>query len=89
MYAGNWVFNIAVSRDGKWIVSGTKSGVVTVWNAESHSKVTEFQAHSNGVNAVDVSPDATKIVTGSGDYTACVWSLLTGERLLSPWKHDY
>ena len=88
MYAGSPVFNITVSRDGKWIVSGTCSGLVTVWNAETHSKVTEFKAHGGWVRAVDVSPDATKIATGSDDHTACVWSLSTGERLLGPLKHN-
>jgi WD40 repeat protein len=33
------------SRDGKWVVSGTTGGLVTVWNAESHSKLAEFDGH--------------------------------------------
>jgi len=89
MNAGSAVLNIAVSRDGKLIVSGTRSGLVTVWDAESHSEVTEFRAHNDYVRAVDISPDATKIASGSDDDTACVWSLSTGERLLGPWKHDH
>jgi len=88
MDAGSSVFDIEMSRDGTLIVTGTKSGLVTVWNAESHSKVTEFKSHDRGVLAVDVSPDATKIATGSADHTACVWSL-TGEQLLCPLEHDY
>jgi len=80
--------HVAVSRDGKVIVSGTSSGLVTVWDAKTHSKVTKFKAYDGYVGAVDVSPDTTKIVTGSGDNTAChVWSLSTGERLLSPLEH--
>ena len=67
------VFNIAVSQDEKWVVSGTRSGLVTVWNAESYSKVTELTAHNDWVRAVNVSPDGTKIATGSEDET--VWSL--------------
>jgi len=89
MDAESGVLSIAVSRDGKVIVGGTRVGWVTVWNAESHSKVSEFEAHDDWVRAVDVSPDATKIVTGSSDNTACVWSLSTGERLLGPLKHNY
>jgi len=65
------VLDIAVSRNGKRIVSGTTAGQVAVWNAESRSKlVTRFNAHDGHVRAVDVSPDATKIVTGSSDNTA-------------------
>jgi WD40 repeat protein len=46
MDAGGRVFGIAVSKDEKWVVSGTDSGLVTIWNAESHSKVIEFKAHN-------------------------------------------
>jgi WD40 repeat protein len=81
------VLDIAVSRDGKWIVSGTIDGLVTVWNAERHEKATEWKAHSNLVHAVDISPDGTKIATGSEDATLYVWSLSTGERLLDPLQH--
>ena len=87
--AGTGILNVAVSRDGKWIVSGTDKGVVMAWNAESHEKVTEFKGHRTPVRAVDVSPDGTKIATGSADYTACIWSLSTGQRLCGPLKHDY
>ena len=92
MDAGGVVFDIAVSRDhrdGKWIVSGTLRGYVTVWNAKSHEKMTEIKGHTDGVLAVDVSPDGTKISSGSKDNTACVWSLSTGQRLLGPFKHDH
>jgi WD40 repeat protein len=47
MDAGAPVIDIAVSHDGKWLVSGTDSGEMTVWNAEHHSKVTGFQGHRN------------------------------------------
>ena len=85
MDAGSAVNNIAVSRDGKWIVSGTISGELMVWDAEKHKKVTEWKGHrlSEGVQGVDISPDGTRIATASIDDTACVWSLSTGQRLLS------
>ena len=87
MDAGSIVYNIAVSRDGEWIVNGTWQSV-QVWSAKSGEKVNEFKGHSNWVRVVDVSPDSTKIATGSRDGTACVWSLSTDQRLLGPWKHD-
>ena len=89
MDVGGIVWNIAVSQDGKWIVSGTERGQVTVWNAESHEKVTEFKAHSNLMRALDVSPDGTKIATGSDDKFASVWSFSTGQRLLGPLQHNF
>ena len=86
MDAGSTIGSLAVSRDGKWIVNGTGAYRVTMWNAvaESHSKVNEFKGHSSYVYAVDVSPDATRIATGSEDGTVYVWSLPAGQRLLAP-----
>ena len=90
MNAGSAVYDIAVSRDGKWIVSGTENGLMTVWNAKtrkSHEKSTKFK-HASRVNAVDVSPNGTKIASGSDDKTIFVWSLATNQRLLGALKHD-
>lgn len=91
MDAGSDVSAIAVSRDGKWIVSGTTGGHVIVWDAESHRKVTEFEVNGKKakVLAVDISQDSTKIASGSSDWpgTVSVWSL-TGQRLLGPFEHS-
>ena len=88
MDAGRDVHHIAVSRDGKWIISGTSQWLVQVWSAESGEKVREIGGHRDWVNAVDVSPDSTRIASGSSDKTARIWSLSTGKRLLGPWEHD-
>ena len=36
MNVGIPVIDIAVSHDGKWVVSGADSGEMTLWNAEHH-----------------------------------------------------
>ena len=82
MDAGSEVYNIAVSQDGKWIVCRARSGKLAVWNAQNHKKVTGWKGHSDWVLAVNISPDGTRIATGSY-YDCTVWSLLTGQRLLS------
>ena len=82
------VLSIAVSRDGKWIVSGANDGHVSVWGAESHAKAIKFRGHNGSVLAVDISPDGTRIATGSWDWTVRVWSLSTGSQLLGPIEHN-
>lgn len=89
MNAGGTILSLAVSQDGKWVVTGVDSGRVMVWDMETHSKTNEFQAHPEfPVEAVDLSPDGTRIATGSYDSIAYAWSLSTGERLLGPLIHD-
>ena len=88
MDARSVVFSIAVSRDGKWIMGGTESGPVVVWDAESHKKASRFKGHGKVVHGVDISPDATRVASGSIDKTVRVWSRSTGEQLLGPLEHD-
>lgn len=57
MNVGSPVLNIAVSRNGKWVASGTDNGVMIIWSSESHEKAAEFQGHNNPVWAMDISPD--------------------------------
>ena len=85
----------AVSPDGKWLVVGlsrlnSNDGKTSlrVWDARTHAKVLDIKGHTNTVLAVDVSPDSTKLATGSSDKTACIWNITTGERLVGPLKHE-
>jgi WD40 repeat protein/energy-coupling factor transporter ATP-binding protein EcfA2 len=41
-----------------------------------------IRGHADGIFAVAVAPDGTRIVTGSGDNTARVWDARTGAKLL-------
>jgi len=81
-----------VSQDGKWVVGGTNVGGLTVWK-RGHKEPLVFPAHDEWVRAVDVSPDATRIATGSYDRSVCVWSPPTDKQrirhLLGPLLHDW
>ena len=54
MDTGDAIYNIAVSQDGKWAVSGTANGLVTVWNAETYERVIEFTRHEQPPRSVDM-----------------------------------
>ena len=87
MDARNSVRSIAVSQDGKWIVAGTQSGLVAVWD-ENGRESFKFKAHSGlemlmgdrAVYALDVSSKG-RIATGSASIVR-VWSMTTRVRLL-------
>jgi WD40 repeat protein len=82
------VFALAFSPDGKRLACATRvpwepGGVVSLYNPLSAGKpLRQLAGHEGHVLAVDFSPDGTRLVTGGGDGTACVWDLATGERLL-------
>ena len=80
------VFSISVSRDDKWIVCGTAKGA-SVWDGEMRKEVIHVEGEI-GVDAIDVCPDSTRFATGNDENTVSVWSMVTGERLVGPLKHD-
>ena len=43
---------------------------------------TTLKGHTAQVNSATFSPDGKQVVTGSHDFTACVWDTFTGERLM-------
>ena len=92
---GAVVLAAAVSPDGKWLVCGLSrldsndgKAEVRVWDTRTHEEVLDIKGHTNSVFAVDVSPDSTKLATGSFDKTACIWNITTGQRLVGPLQHE-
>ena len=81
---------ISVSKDGKWIVCGTREGA-SVWDAKTQEKAIEVEG-TNDVNTVDISLESTRFATGAigGDgIRASIWNIITGERLVGPLQlHD-
>ena len=78
--AGSAVCCLATSQDGKWIATGTEHGRVTVWDAESWTKLRRF-AREKGAKSVDISSDGTKIAMAWDDKTVEVYSLPDGKGL--------
>ncbi len=78
-----WVTAVAVSPDGRFIVSGSADRTVKVWEAETGRPLRSLEGHTDGVAAVAVSPDGRFIVSGSADRTVKVWEAETGRLLRS------
>jgi WD40 repeat protein len=62
----DWVNAVAVSPDGRFIVSGSSDDrTVKVWELESGRLLRSLEGHTDWVWAVAVSPDGRFIVSGS------------------------
>ncbi len=85
------VWAVAVSPDGKYIVSG--AGTVAVgadgkadnslilWDAATGELIRRFEGHTDRVYAVAFSPDGQRILSGSQDASLILWDTNTGEAL--------
>ncbi|KAF8556849.1 WD40 repeat-like protein, partial [Imleria badia] len=92
---GTEIFSAVLSPDRKRLVCGlrfpngsTGKAWVGVWDAQTREKVLDIHGHTSSVVSVDVSPDSTKFATGSCDKLAFIWSMVTGEQLVGPLRHD-
>jgi WD40 repeat protein len=67
---------LAISADGRWIVSGAYDRTVRVWDVEKRTERHVFETgHTSGVQSVDISRDGRFVVSGSFDSTLRLWRL--------------
>ena len=83
---GMHVYALSASRDRQWIACGTTKGA-SVWDRELHEKLIDVEGR-NWVDAVDISPDSTRLATGTDKHEVSIWSITTGKRLVGPLPHD-
>ncbi|MCH7728996.1 MAG: hypothetical protein IH991_21315, partial [Planctomycetes bacterium] len=79
------ISELALSVDGRWLVTGSDDTTVRVWDLEAEDPSASAQVlkgHEGHIRALAFSPDAKRLVTGSQDHTARVW-LLRIEDLLA------
>ena len=73
----------------KWIAGATQWGEVLVWDPETHEIVWKHKEDSSPIEAVDFSPDSTKLVSGSRNGTATIWDVASGEKIRTlQYKHS-
>ena len=73
--AGNMVFAVAMTPDGRVALSGGYDATVCVWDARNGQVHRRLSAHTGSVLALDVNDTGTLAVSGSEDHTVRVWDL--------------
>ncbi|BAY30193.1 WD repeat protein [Nostoc carneum NIES-2107] len=72
---------LALTPDGKYVISGSDDNTVKVWNWQIGEELRTLNGHSNSVNAIALTPDGKYVISGSDDNTLKVWNWQTGEEL--------
>lgn len=68
---------MALSPDGKRIVSGSLSRLATVWDLENGVQIKNLTAHSGFVRAVAFSPDGKMMASGGEDHVVKIFDAET------------
>ena len=69
------VGSVAVTQDGRRIISGSFDKTIRVWDLNSGKCTAVLKGHISGVNSVAVTPDGSCVISGSFDETVRVWDL--------------
>ena len=72
----------AISRDGRFVVTGSEAGKLTLWFADTATQMTSAQLAS-AVSSVALSPDGRIVAAGCQDGTATLWDVSTFRQIRS------
>jgi WD40 repeat protein len=66
---------MAVSPNGGYVVSGSRDGVLSVWDVTTSKELRRLMGHSGAILAVGLSPDGRWIASGGEDASLRLWSI--------------
>ncbi|KIK38494.1 hypothetical protein CY34DRAFT_809291 [Suillus luteus UH-Slu-Lm8-n1] len=84
------IYATAVSRNGRWVVTGGEDGPgrrggLKACEVET-GIVKTFKGHSSLITCIDISADSKLLASGSWDAAARIWNLDTGKLVAGPFK---
>ena len=78
MKHGSEINAVAISPNGREVVSAGEDHVLRVWDVETGVQLRELTGHTNEVMMVTYSPDGEQLLTASLDFTARIWNAKNG-----------
>jgi WD40 repeat protein/tRNA A-37 threonylcarbamoyl transferase component Bud32 len=80
---------VAISPNGKILVSGSDDYSIKVWNLATGKLIHTLAGHSDSVHALVMARDGKTLVSGSDDNTIKVWNLETGKQISTLTGHEF
>ena len=81
------VSSLALSGDGKRLVSGSGDKTIKVWDVEAGKETLTLRGHTDGVTSLALSPDGKRLFSASKDGTIKVWDTATGKEIATLRDH--
>ena len=85
---GNRVRCVAMSPDGRLVISASNDETARFWNADDGLPVGQPLPHRGQVFVAAFSPDGRLAVTGGFDATVRLWEVPSGRLFGGPMRHD-
>ncbi len=78
---GGAVYGVAVSGDGKTVVSCSTDQTVRIWDVVTGQQKAQMNGHQGAVHALALSPDESLVVSSGADKTVRLWDVAGGRQL--------
>jgi WD40 repeat protein len=78
------VYSIALSPDGKRVVSGSDDGAVRLWDIDTCKVIKKWTGHTGAVQSICWGRDGRRVLSGSTDGTAKQWDVQSKETIPKP-----
>ena len=69
--------------DGRYIATGGEDSIIRIWGIAGKRIEKHIIGHEQDIYYLDFSRDGTRLASGSGDQTARMWDMETGQNLLT------
>jgi WD40 repeat protein len=73
------ILTLAISPDGRWLVSGGQDSTVKIWDLKSGNLLRTLYGHNAKISSVAISPDGRYIASSADDGTARLWDVYGGQ----------
>ncbi|MDB5310466.1 MAG: hypothetical protein JWO38_4668, partial [Gemmataceae bacterium] len=78
---GRQPVGVALSPDGSRLATGSRSGLIEIFDAETGKNLSPGGGHLAEINGLRFTPDGKHLVTASHDHTIRTWDAVTGKEL--------
>jgi WD40 repeat protein len=78
---GNVLWNVAVSRDGRRLLTASHDYTVRLWDVETGRQLRVLSGHTDHVKGVAFLPDGRRGISGADDDTVRLWDVETGRQI--------
>lgn len=83
------VLDVAISPDGRYLVSGSHDKTVKLWNLSTGECLHTLRGHRKWIWSVAFSPQGHLVASGSEDNTVRLWDVHTGQGLKTLEGHTH
>ncbi len=86
-----WIFAIAITPDGKWIISGSSEHTLKIWelsSGKSLGSLGDYREAASWITSLVVMPDGRRVVSAGIDKTIKIWDLHSGREIQAIRAHQ-